>query len=231
LVRGRGNRELYNMSNFIKLFSKVVALTLLTVIAVGSLVTFAEPERVGAVSASDSVIVTLNVESGIAITSPPDTTMSTSLGVTADTAVATTTWNVRTNNNAGYSMTLHASTFPAMKSGSNYVDDYATTTMPSVWSVASGNAKFGFSVFGTDVSTATWGTGSFCNGAATSTPSSTLKYYGFSVAAHATSTATRSSTTTPSGIDTVVCYAVEQDGMYIPSGVYTATITATATTL
>ena len=188
-----------------------------------------EPQFTQAASANDTVVVTLNVDAGISITSPADTSMSNSLGVSVNVAVATTTWNIKTNSGLGYAMTVAASTNPAMKSGSLYVDDYSTTTMPSTWSVASGAAKFGFTATGTDVSTATWGTGNYCNGSATSTVNTTKKYYGFHTTA--TTTSTRASTTTPSGIDTTICYAVEQNGMYIGSGVYTATITATATTL
>jgi hypothetical protein len=187
----------------------------------------AEPNVASAVA--DSVTITLQVDTGITITSPADTIMSTSLGVSTNIAVATTTWNVKTNDSNGYTLGLSASTNSAMQSGGNRIADYATTSIPSLWSVASGNAKFGFSVTGTDVTTATWGTGSFCNGAATSTVSTTLKYYGFYTTA--TTTASRSSTTTPSGVDTTVCTAVEQNGFYIPSGTYTATLTATATAL
>jgi hypothetical protein len=189
-----------------------------------------EPQLAVALSAADTVVITMTVDAGITITSPADVNMSRNLGVTASTAVASTTWNVKTNNNLGYALTLAASTNPALKSGTDYVDDYSTTTMPSLWSVTSGTSKFGFSVLGTDVNTSTWGTdaGNDCiNGA--HTPSATAKYYGFYTTA--TTTATRAATTTPSGVDTIVCYAVEQNGTYIPSGVYTATITATAIAL
>lgn len=209
-------------------FIKILTLTLAIGLFGFALFAVLESSSVFAVSASDQVVVSLNVDTGISITSPADTYMSTSLGVSTNQAVATTTWNVKTNNSLGYSLTVLASTNPAMQSGGNRIDDYATTTMPSTWSVPAGNAKFGFSVYGTDVNTTTWGTASSCS-AATSTPNTTLKYYGFYTVA--TSVATRSSTTTTAGIDTVVCYAVEQDTYYIPSGVYTATITATATTL
>jgi hypothetical protein len=190
-----------------------------------------EPGMTEAAQAIDSVIVTLNVNTEISITSPADTAMSTYLGVTNNTAVGTTTWNVKTNNAVGYTLGVAASTNPAMQSGSNYIDDYSTTSMPSVWSVSSGNAKFGFSAFGTDALTrfSAGATTGFCNGNATSTASTTLKYYGFYTVA--TTTATRTSTTTPSGVDTTICYMVEQNGTYVPSGTYTATITATATTL
>ena len=45
----------------------------------------------------------------------------------------------------------------------------------------------------------------------------------------ATMPRTRSATTTTAGIDTTVCYAVEQNTFYIPSGVYQATVVASAT--
>lgn len=188
-----------------------------------------EPSLVGAVSATDQVVVSLQVDAGISITSPSDTTMSTNLGVAVNTAVGTTTWNVKTNNNLGYTLAVKASTNPAMQSATNLVDDYSTSTVPTLWNVTTGHANFGFSAFGTDVDTGTWGSGSFCNGSGTSTVNTTLKYFGFYTTDK--QIATRSSTTTPSGVDATVCFAVEQDGMYIPSGIFTATITATATTL
>jgi len=215
------------MKKIQQFFPKTIAVTALSVVALCFVYVYAEPEHVDAVT--DTVVVTLNVTTGISITSPADTSMSTNLGVSTNVAVGTTTWNVKTNDTLGYTLGLAASTNPAMQSGSDTIDDYSTTTMPSLWSVTSGNAKFGFSVMGTDVNTTTWGSGTYCNGASTSTVSTTLKYYGFYT--NATTTASRASVTTPSGIDTTVCYAVEQNGVYIPSGNYTATITATATSL
>lgn len=194
---------------------------------------YLEPNLVDAATATDSVVVTLQVDTGITITSPADTTMSTALGAAVNTAIATTTWNVKTNNVLGYTLTVAASTNPAMRvSGSQYVNDFATTTTPELWStIPTGRAEFGYSAFGTDVNTSTYGTatgGVSCG--ATSTPSTTLKYRGFTTSASPT-IATRSSTTTTSGVDTTLCYAVEQKGVYIDSGTYTATITATATTI
>lgn len=214
------------MKRFLQSISLSLVITM--VLTVGYVAV--EPALTEAATANDTVIVTLNVDAGISITSPADTSMSTSLGVSTNTAVATTTWNVKTNSVNGYTLGLQASTNPAMQTGGGVkIDDFATSSGPQAWSVSSGNAKFGFSAFGTDVSTAKWGTGSACSGAATSTISTTLKYSGFYTVA--TTTAQRTSTTTTSGVDTTVCYAVEQNGFYIPSGLYTATITATATTL
>ncbi len=211
---------------------KVLGISLATTLTVAVVFMYLEPSLVGASSsASDGVVISLQVDTGISISSPADTYMSTSLGVVANTAIATTTWNVKTNNSLGYSLTLAASTNPAMQvSPSQSINDFATTTAPELWStIPNGRAEFGYSAYGTDVSTGTYGTGSSCS-AATSTPSTSLKYRGFTTSASPT-IATRNATTTTSGIDTVVCYAVEQKGVYVASGTYTATITATATTL
>lgn len=216
-------------TQIIKDIRRIFILTLVVALGLFQIYSLFEFQITKAATAADTVVVTLQVDAGISITSPADTTMSTNLGVSTNIAVATTTWNVKTNNALGYVLTVAASTNPAMKSGANYVNDYATTSMPSLWTVASGDARFGFSALGTDVNTSTWGTGTYCNGAGTSTVSTTLKYYGFYTAA--TSTATRAATTTPAGVDTTICYAVQQNNTYIPSGTYTATITATATTL
>lgn len=207
---------------------KTVAYTLcagvLTTMAFAGL----EPDILRAQSASDTVQVSLTVDSGITITSPSDVTMSPNLGVSANSSIGSNTWNVKTNDPDGYVLTLRASTTPALKTaGGLSFADYtpATPGTPDTWSVPSGSIEFGYSAYGTDVNTTTWGTGSSCGAAGT--PSGTQKYNGF-----ATSTftvATRSATTTTSGVDTTVCYAAEQDGIYANAGSYTADITATAT--
>ncbi|MBA3550989.1 hypothetical protein H0W32_02155 [Patescibacteria group bacterium] len=191
-----------------------------------------EPQLTTAVSASDSVIITLTVDPGITITSPSDTAMSRNLGVAVDTATAATTWNVKTNNSLGYTLAVKATSTPAMRhsNGTDSILNYSETVggTPETWSVSSATAEFGYSAFGTDVPTATWGTDTDCINAA-HVNSATLKYVGLSTSDK--TIATRASTTTPTGVDATVCYAVQQNGYYIPSGTYTATVTATATTL
>ena len=205
----------------------VTSLALILIVSAAGM--YLEPSVSSAAVATDSVIVTLNVVSGITITSPADTPMSTSLGVSTNTAIATTTWNVKTNNSLGYSLVVTSSTFPAMRvSPTQFVNNFPSTSTPALWSTLGTGGWFGYSGYGTDVSTGTWGTGSSCG--ATSTPSGTLKYAGFS-STTANAIATRSATTTTAGVDTTICYAVEQKSVYIDSGTYTATITATATTL
>ena len=189
----------------------------------------AEAETVTAATASDTVVVTLNVDAGISITSPSDVSMSQNLGVSADTAVGTAVWNVKTNNATGYTIAVKATSSPALTSGSNSVADYtpAVAATPETWSVPSGSAEFGFSAFGSAVSTGTWGTDSDCLAGA-NVPSATLKYRDFDTSD--VTVGSSSATTTTTGVDTTVCFAVEQDTMYIPSGTYHATVVATAAT-
>ena len=179
-------------------------------------------------SASDTVVVTLNVTSGITISNSPDVSMSRTLGVAAHTAVASSTWTIVTNNVTGYQLTLKSTTTPAMKNATSSVTDYGTSS-PAVWSVASGDARFGFSAYGADVSTATWGATTTCQ-TTSDTPNTLLKYLGFKTTD--SQVVAQKATTTPfAGTDTTVCYAVQQNGYFIPSGVYTATIIATAVTI
>lgn len=188
-----------------------------------------EPALSRAVTATDEVIVSLSVDAGISITSPADEPLSRNLGVSANTATGDTTWNVKTNNSAGYTLSVKATTSPALRNGTNSVLDYipAVVATPETWSVSNA-AEFGFSSFGTDVSTGTWGTDSDCVAAA-HTPSATLKYRDFDTTD--IQIATRAATTTTAGIDSTVCFGVEQNSFYIPSGTYQASIIATAATL
>jgi hypothetical protein len=185
-------------------------------------------------AATTTVNVSLEVQSEISISADSsNVTMSQALNVTgANEAVGTTTFTVINTDNNGYTLGLSASTRPAMTSGGLSIPDYSTTTNPSSWSVASGDARFGFSATGTDVSSSIWGSGTFCNastGVATSTVSSSLKYYGFYTTA--TTVATRASSTTPGGDNTIVCYAVQQNNFFVTPATYQAVITGTATAL
>lgn len=212
----------------LKTFKKTIACSLCAGIILSGVFAGLEPNYLGAQSASDTVVVTLTVDSGITITSPTDTTLAPNLGVAANSAIGSTTWNVKTNDPDGYNLTVRASTTPALRTaGGIGIDNYtpAVPGTPDTWSVPSSSVEFGYSAYGTDVSTGTWGTGSSCGAAGV--PSGTQKYNGFATTTF--TVATRSATTTTTGVDTVVCYAVEQDTTYAAAGVYTADITATAT--
>ena len=67
-----------------------------------------------------------------------------------NTAVGTTTWNIKTNDFNGYSLTVKASTSPAMKSTTTaaVIPDYtpASATVPELWSVSNAVESYGSSI-------------------------------------------------------------------------------------
>jgi len=191
---------------------------------------WAEPTR--ADTNTDSVIVTLEVDSGITITEGIDVTMAPNIGVGSNTSIGGTSWIVKTNNVNGYNLNVKASTVPALKhsNGTDFFLDYTeeTSGTPETWSVASSGYEFGFSAYGDDVSDATWGAGVDC-GTSSTISTNNLNYLGFKTTDK--TIATRNSVTPNTGVQTNVCFAAEQKDVYAPSGTYTATITATALTL
>lgn len=215
-----------NSKNIFKTLSLSLVLTLIFPL----LYQFFDAEKVVAATASDTVVITLNVTAGISISSPPDTPMSQAIGVSADVATASSTWNVKTNSVGGYVLSVQASTNPAMQNASSTIPDYtpAVTDTPETWSVSSGTYEFGYSAFGPRVPTGTWGTDTDCNGATINDFSTSLKYQNLKTSDR--QIASWTATTTTAGDNSTVCYAVQQNNSYIPSGTYTATVTATAVT-
>ena len=205
---------------------KVFAIVLMLVIMF-QIYLFAEP--VVAVTATDGVVVTLTVDSGITISNGADSTMTPNIGVANDSSIGSSSWIVKTNNTLGYTLAVKASTAPALKSGSNTFEDYteAVVGTPEVWSVGSGAKEFGYSAYGTDTATATWGTSASCGTGGV--PAGAQKYVGFSTTDKII--AQKATVTPTTGITTNICFAAQQNAIYAASGTYTATITATATTL
>lgn len=208
-----------------KIFFPVLLISLLIF---GGYIYF-EPEVVGAVTAE--IDVTLTVTSEITITAPTSpVAMSQALSMTSNTATGTATpWTVKTNNVTGYTLSMKGDNANIMASPASSFTDYteATTGTPEMpWTVSSAY-EFGFSVYGADAPTATWGTDTDCTGASAHVPSTTLKYRGFS-GVTAITVATSGSKTTTSGTALTQCLGVEQNGVYAPSGSYTADITGTA---
>jgi hypothetical protein len=213
-----------------KKITKIVSLTLVSLLSLQVIYILVEPSVTQAVFVTDPVDVNLTVDSGITITSPGDVTMAPNIGVAANGSIGSVVWNVKTNNAIGYTLAVKASVSPAMVSGGNSFADYTeavTGTPEQPFTVGSGAYEFGFSAFGTDTSTGTWGVAASCG--SSGTPSATQKYMGFTTSDK--TIATRATTTTTSGISTTVCFAAAQNAIYAPSGLYQATITATATTL
>ena len=205
---------------------KIIALSIVAVFFIQTIYMTYEPGVVSAATAPDSVIVTLTVDSGVSITSPADVTMAPNMGAAVNGSIGSAIWNVKTNRAAGYTLGVMASAAPALVSGGNSFADYQTGA-PTAWSLPATSYQFGYSAFGTDVPTATWGTGAGCGSAGA--PLGTMKYKGFTTTNSVV--ATKAAVTTPAGENTTVCFAAAQNGVYAPSGTYTATITATATEL
>ncbi|KKQ02803.1 MAG: hypothetical protein US12_C0025G0005 [Parcubacteria group bacterium GW2011_GWA2_36_24] len=161
--------------------------------------------------------------------------MALDLDTSTNTSVGNAVWNVKTNNYAGYTLTVFAGAAPAMvrSGGGGNVADYtpAIAETPETWSVAAGAVEFGFSADGADVIAAFAPTADTDCIAGADVPSAGLNWRDFDLTGSADQIATSAAKTSTSGTDTTLCVAVEQDTVYADSGTYTATITATATTL
>lgn len=208
-------------------FKKILAVSLVSMFSVQMLFTLIEPRVAIAATAADNVVVTLTVDQGITITTPADVTMG-AITAAVNGSTGSAVWTVKTNNATGYDLFVKASSSPALVSGGNSFADYteASNGTPEVWNTGASTTEFGYSAYGTDTATATWGTSATC-GTAT-TPDAAMKYVGFETTDKAI--ATKATVTGSSGVATTICFAAEQDGIFAPSGTYTATITATATT-
>ena len=208
---------------------KVIASSVISLLLMPMFYLAFEPLIANATAVTDTVVVTLNVDSGVTITAPADITMAPNIGTGSNSSISATgaTWTVVTNSATGYGLTVQASTTAALKSGSNQFTDASLT--PALWSVPASSTQFGFSVRQAStgwVNTTTWGTGADCGSAGT--PNATLKYSGFN-GVTPINIATFATPTPLAGQATNVCFAAGQNGIFAAAGVYTATITATAT--
>lgn len=186
-------------------------------------------ETANAATATDNVIVTLDVTTGITISNGADVTMVPNIGVVSDGSIGSSSWVVKTNATNGYTLAVKASSSPALVSGINSFADYteASLGVPEPWSISVGAKEFGFSAYGTDTATGTWGTSVSCGAAGV--PAGSQNYVGFQTSDK--TIATRATVTPTAGVTTNICFAAAQNGVYAASGTYTAIITATATTL
>lgn len=159
------------------------------------------------------------------------------MDITNSTSTGSTSWTVTTDDAAGYKLEVASSQKNPLRSAntSEQFADYAEAagTTPEVWNTTDGAYEFGFSAYGDDTPTATWGNGGTCGTGTTINQS--MKYRGFNNAAddgaETIQIATKSSRTETSGVTTNFCVGAVQSHVFTPSGTYTATTTATATSL
>lgn len=207
-------------------YKKILGISLISTIALGSGYAFLEPMFAGAVA--DDVTVTLTVDSEITIDSPNDVTVSPNLSLSNNTANGEVAWTVVTNDVNGYTLSVKGNQDPLMQSAGANISDYSETSAgtPEEWSVSNA-VEFGFSAYGDDVPDVTWGTDQSSCGTDGPLVSEDRLYQGFDGTTEI-QIASANSTTTFSGTSSTVCFAAEQESVLAASGVYSGTVTATA---
>lgn len=169
-------------------------------------------------------------ESYIAITSPNDLALTAIGGISGEASEGTLTWQVTTDNLAGYSMTIESVTSPALTSPDDSFDDYvpAGADPDYNFSIASTTSEFGFSPEGTDTIVRFKDNGSACNVDVGETVGKC--WDGLSTSPQTVFSRTTSNHT--AGSINVVRFRAESGADHIQtSGSYAAPITVTAITL
>jgi len=205
-------------------------------------------ETIGEISTGDSTSSNYKLKAGyrqmqevyISVSSPDDTTMSPSIpGITGNPGNPSSgelSWNVKTDNPAGFNMKIHASTDPALQlDASNYFSDYTPESagVPDYnWnSPSAGEAEFGFTV---EPETAEDTVQKFLDNGSdacniengSQTPDKCwLDFDGTTDI----DIINRHSRTDSTGEDEVVKFRAESNGKFLEEGNYTATITVTVT--
>jgi hypothetical protein len=213
-----------------KIISSVLIISLLAFL---SFLNF-EPEMTKAVTATDEIVVSQQVTSEITISAPADITMSPAIpGMTGGVGNGSAQWTVKTNDTSGYSLSLRASTSPALISGSYSFADYtpATSGVPDFnWSVAASASEFGYTVEASttaDLAQLFKDNGTNCN---TGTQDTVDKCW-LNASTTNVVIVNRSSETTANGENTTVKFRAEVGATsFQEEGNYTATIIMTAST-
>lgn len=167
------------------------------------------------------------VSSYIAITAAASVVMSPSIpGLTGGTSNGSTSVIVTTDNPAGYTLSIHASSSPAMVSGANSILDYVPGGDPDfTFTTDASDSHFGFTPSGDDIADRFKDDGAACNTGALDT--ALACWDGLSTSPE--SIAERASANTPLGTETVIDFRVGIGGSVGQAvGIYTATTTLTA---
>lgn len=209
------------------------------VLSLAFAVIFVMAEPTLGLAIEDQFTVSQTVTSEISFsTTATDVTMTSSIGgITGGTSNGTTTVIVLTNDSSGYTMTIKASSSPAMQGTTQggTISDYtpAAAGIPDyAYSVPSG-AEFGYTVSASttaDLAQKFLDNGSTtCNTGSADTSGSASCWYGLSTTA--TSTILRSSETAASGSTSSVVFKLTINAnVNTPEDTYNATATLTATT-
>jgi len=173
--------------------SKAIATSLFVTLAAAFVFVVVEPALIAAVEDQFKVSQTVTAEIAFT-TSAADVTMNGSIpGITGGTAYGTTTVVVTTNNNSGYTMTITASSSPAMQGEAQggTIADYtpASAGVPDfTFSVPTGS-EFGYSVSASttaDLAQKFLDNGTTCNTGALDTSGNASCWTGLSTVATST---------------------------------------------
>jgi hypothetical protein len=216
---------------------KLLTLILSLSLVISGTIIYFEPEISKATTANDAVTITQIVSDELTISDCVNFTMTgTIAGITGGTSNGSCTWTVETNNDAGFTMAIKAGSMPALATGGYSFADYtpAVSTTPDYdWSVAVSASEFGYTVepaTAGDTNVKFLDNGSNLCNIAGSTNGADTCWYKLTTADQ--TIISRGSKTGSSGEAEVVKFkatvgatANQQDGTY------TATVTATVTTL
>jgi hypothetical protein len=200
--------------NIIKNFPYAVGFAVAGLFVFVACYLISEPGIVGAAVDTDNVTVNLNVTGTISLNSPSDVNMSPDIAGTG-ASTGNVVWTVTTNNSSGWKLEVETDQANTMHSGSDIFTDYteASEDTPETWSIAASASEFGFGA-----------TGSYIE-----TKFGADKYMGFN---STTKEQVAHEATETSGSDTTVIFRAEVGASkFQPTGAYSSTVTATATTL
>lgn len=172
-------------------------------------------------------------ETYLSISSPANVTLTPAiLGVTGGTGSSSAAWTIITDNPAGYSLTIKASSSPALVSGAYSFADYtpAGANPDFTWSVASIDSEFGFTPEGDDIVQKFRDNGDdSCNVVSGGDTANACWYYASTTVQ---TIAQSTSANHPSGVATTVKFRATSGSSHVQvEGTYTATTTVTALTL
>jgi hypothetical protein len=222
-----------------RMLKKALQITILCNAALLAIIVGVEPGLVGAIE--DQFIVTQLVSSEISfLTSAGDVTMAGTLaGLTGGTSTGSTMVRVLTNESAGYTMTIKASSSPAMlgQTQGGDIDDYtnATAGVPDFTYAVPTGEEFAYTISASttsDLAQKFLDNGSnTCNtGSSDSANGGNLSCW-YPLSTTATSTVVRSTATPVSGATSTIFFRLTiNSGSSVPEDTYVATTTLTVTT-
>jgi len=167
----------------------------------------------------------------ISVTSPATAPMSPAIsGISGGISNGSSTWLVKTDNPAGYEMSVHAATSPALSSGSDSFADYVPSySEPDyTWTTGASESRFGFSPEGADIVSSFLDDGVSCGSGLLDTADKC--WTGFSTSD--TLVSRLESPTDSEGASTTVKFRAEAGAKKVQKeGSYSANVTMTAVTL